>query len=116
MVDLHGRVKKKIFQVASAVASTSMSIGDGAVEVNFGVGYTDGRGADVLVGVKLVTVDSYSDAIDFHLIGSHCAYKVCVVGDFATRRYMVWVPVDDGRGRDERCFETPWAQCVQVRW
>ena len=82
-----------------------MSIRDGAVEVDFGVSYTDGRGADVLVGVKLVTADSHSDTIDFRLIGSHCAYKVCV-GNFATRRYLVWFDkkyglgaVDDGRVR-----------------
>ena len=64
---------RKTFQIASAVASTSMTIGDGAVEVNFGVGYTDGRGADVLVGVKLVTADSHLYAIGFRLSGSHCA-------------------------------------------
>ena len=91
-----------------------MSIGDGAVEVNFGVGYTDGRGAYVLVGVKLVTADSHLYAIGFRLSGSHCAYKVCV-GDFATRRYLVWfdkkmVWVPPMTAEDERCFETPWEQ------
>ena len=82
-------LRKKIFQVASALASTSVSIVDGAVEMNFGVGYTDGRGADVLVCVNLVTADSHSDAIYFRLIGSHCAYKVCV-RDFANCRYLMW--------------------------
>ena len=83
-----------------------MRIGDGAVEVNFGVGYTYGRGADVLLGIKLVTADSHLDAIEFRLIGSYCAYKVCV-GEFVTSRYLVWFDkkyglgaVDYGRGRE----------------
>ena len=74
-----------------------MSIRDGAVEVNFGVSYTDGRGADVLVGVKLVTANSNLYAIDFRLSGSHCAYKFCV-GEFAPRRYLVWFDKKDGLG------------------
>ena len=91
-----------------------MSIRDGAVEVNFGVGYTDGRGADVLVGVKLVTANSNLYAIDFRLSGSHCAYKVCV-GDLRPAgtwcgliKKMVWVP--STTAEYERCFETTWAQ------
>ena len=74
-----------------------MRIGDGAVEVNFGVGYTYGRGADVLLGVKIVTADIHLYAIDFRLSGSHCVYKV-FVGDFANRRYLVWFDKKDGLG------------------
>ena len=75
-----------------------MCIIDSAIKVNFCIGYIDGGGADILIGVKCITTDCHTDLLDLGLIGSHGAKKV-VISNFSTRWYLmrldkniVWVP------------------------
>ena len=89
LVDEHVGDEEEIFEVASAVASTEMGIGDNTVEVEFGVDDTDGRGADILVSVEAVATDSHAEAVDFGFAGAHSTDKVGI-GDFAAGWYLVW--------------------------
>jgi hypothetical protein len=88
LVYIHLGAQEKIFHVARAVAGTSMSIGDDAVEVEFGVGDADGGGSNVLVSVEAIAADCRSDAIDFGFARAHGTNE-CNVSDFAACRDLV---------------------------
>ena len=85
LVDFHVGGEEKIFEVSSAVASTIFGIGDGAVEMKFGINNANSWRADTLESVKMVATDSHANATWFCFAGSHGADKVGI-GDFATMR------------------------------
>ena len=65
-----------------------MCIVDGAIQVNFCIGYTDGGGADILISVEFITTDYHTDLVDLGLIGSHGANKVGI-RNFLTSWYLM---------------------------
>ena len=81
--NFHVGNEKEIFQIAGAVSGTMFGIGDGAVEVEFSIGYADSRRADVLKSIETITTNSHADATRFGFVGTHGADKVGI-GDFAT--------------------------------
>ena len=90
LVDDHIRDEEEVFQVASAVTGTEMSVGDDTVKMELGVGKTSGRGGtDVLISVEAVATHNHADAIRFRLAGAHGADKggVCIL---ATSRDLMW--------------------------
>ena len=93
LVDFHVGGEEKIFEVSGAVSSTIFGIGDGAVEMEFGVNNANGRRTNILKGIETVTADGHANAARFGFAGSHGADKVGI-GDFATGR-------DFGRENEE---------------
>ena len=67
-----------------------MCIGDGAIKVNFCIGYTNGGGADILIGVEFITTNCHTDSVDLGLFGSHGAIKVGI-SNFLTRCYLMGI-------------------------
>ena len=85
LVDVHVALKEKILEIPSAVTSTKVSIGDDAVKVDLGIQETDGRQANILVGIEEIATDSDSNAPRFGFSGSHRADELRI-GHFPVRR------------------------------
>ena len=47
------------------MASATVCIGDGAVDMEFGISDADSRRADVLIGVQFVASNCHPDTVDF---------------------------------------------------
>ena len=80
------------------MASTTVCIGDGAINVEFGIGDTNSRRLDLLICVQIIATNCHPNTVDFQLVGTHGANKISV-GDFAPGRNLVgldekilWVP------------------------
>ena len=65
-----------------------MCIIDGAIKVIFLIGYSDGRGTDILIVVEFITTNYHTDSADLSLIGSHGANKVGI-RNFFTSWYLM---------------------------
>ena len=65
-----------------------MCIRDGAIKVNFCIGYVDG--ADILIGVKFITTDCHTDSVDLGLIGLHGSNKFGI-RNFLTSWYLMGI-------------------------
>lgn len=52
LVNCHVAHQKEVFQVGCAISGATVGIGDDTVPVEFGVDETDGRGANILVGIQ----------------------------------------------------------------
>ena len=72
-----------------------MSIGDDAVEVEFGVGEANCGGTDVLISVETVSANRHSYAICFSFAWAHGADEIGV-GNLATSRNLIRINKDHG--------------------
>ena len=76
--DDHVGNEKEVFQVAGAIAGAEVGVGDGAVEVQFGVGKTDGGRTNILVRIEAVAANSHADAVEFGFTRAHGAHEICI--------------------------------------
>ncbi len=74
--DFHVRAKKKIFEITGTVASAMHGIGDGPVQVEFGVNNANSGGADILIGIKAVASNRHGNAVSFSFARVHGADKI----------------------------------------
>ena len=88
LIDEHIGDKEEVFQVAGAVTGAEMSIGDDAIDVKLGVGETNSRRSDVLIGIEAIATDGHADSENLGLARSHGADEVGVC-DLAARRDLV---------------------------
>ena len=65
-----------------------LGIGDGAVQMEFGVGDTDCRRANILIRIKFVASNGHSNPIWFGFPGAHGAHEGGV-GDLAIGWYIL---------------------------
>ena len=84
LIDMHVGAEKEVLEVSSAIAGTMFGIGDGAIEMEFGVGDADSRGAHILEGIKAVASNSHTNTVGFSFPWAHGANKVGV-SDLAPR-------------------------------
>ena len=86
----HSGDKKEIFQITSTVAGTLFGIGDGTVDVQFGVCDTNSGRACILVGIEAIAANRHANATWFSFAMAHGADEVGVCyfathGDLARR-------------------------------
>ena len=67
-----------------------MCMRDGAIKVVFLIGYTNGRGTEILIGVEFITTNFHTDSADLGIIGSHGANKVGI-RNFLTSWYLMGI-------------------------
>ena len=86
--NLHVRAEKEVFEVAGTVASATLAVGDGAVDMKFGVDNADSGRSNVLKRIETVAANRHANAVGFRLARAHAADKSCI-GDFAASGNLV---------------------------
>ena len=76
LIDGHGGNEKEIFEIASAVFSIFLSIGNCTVDMQFAIGMAYCWRTNILKGIEFVSAYHHANAIFFCFTRTHGANKI----------------------------------------